>query len=425
MRAPRAAFAPRTVTPAETTLGRGEFVAMMAVLISSVAFSIDAMLPALPQIAAELTPQAVNNAQLVLTSFVLGLGIGTFVAGPLADRFGRRAVILAGMALYALAALAAAAAPTLEWLLALRLLQGIGAAGPRIASLALIRDLYQGRQMAQITSFIMTIFILIPALAPSVGAVVMALAGWRGIFPAFALFGLTGAAWLALRQPETLPPDRRRPLRLRPLRQAAAEVVAHRLVRLYIAVLALGFGQMFAVLSAIQQIYDITFGIRDSFPLWLMGSALLSGGGTLINARLVVRLGMRRLAIAAYAAQTVLSAALLVAMWAGVIPAGLAFPAFYLWTISVFFMAGLTFGNLNALALQPMGHIAGTASSVIGAISTVGAVAIAAPIGLAFDGTPAPLIVGTFACSALAWLLMRRARDADPAPKTMPPPAGV
>ncbi|MGR3756713.1 MAG: MFS transporter [Tranquillimonas sp.] len=425
MRAPRTAFAPRTSAAPDAALGRGEFVAMMAVLISSVAFSIDAMLPALPRIAADLTPQAVNRAQLVLTSFVLGLGIGTFVAGPLADRFGRKATIIAGMALYALAALAAAAAPTLEWLLALRLLQGIGAAGPRIASLALVRDLYQGRQMAQITSFIMTIFILVPALAPSVGAVIMAIAGWRGIFPAFALFGLTGAAWLALRQPETLPPERRRPLRLRPLRQAVHEVVGHRLVRLYIAVLALGFGQMFAVLSAIQQIYDVTFGIRESFPLWLMGSALLSGGGTLINARLVVRLGMRRLAIAAYATQTVLSAALLAAMWAGAIPAHLAFPAFYLWTISVFFMAGLTFGNLNALALQPMGHIAGTASSVIGAISTVGAVAIAAPIGLAFDGTPAPLIAGTFACSALAWILMRRARDADPAPKTTPPPAGV
>jgi len=425
MRAPRTAFAPRTSAAPDAALGRGEFVAMMAVLISSVAFSIDAMLPALPRIAADLTPQAVNRAQMVLTSFVLGLGIGTFVAGPLADRFGRKATIIAGMALYALAALAAAAAPTLEWLLALRLLQGIGAAGPRIASLALVRDLYQGRQMAQITSFIMTIFILVPALAPSVGAVIMAIAGWRGIFPAFALFGLTGAAWLALRQPETLPPERRRPLRLRPLRQAVREVVGHRLVRLYIAVLALGFGQMFAVLSAIQQIYDVTFGIRESFPLWLMGSALLSGGGTLINARLVVRLGMRRLAIAAYATQTVLSAALLAAMWAGAIPAHLAFPAFYLWTISVFFMAGLTFGNLNALALQPMGHIAGTASSVIGAISTVGAVAIAAPIGLAFDGTPAPLIAGTFACSALAWILMRRARDADPAPKTTPPPAGV
>ena len=402
-------------------LGQGEFIAMIAVLFATIAFSIDAMLPALPEIAAELTPDAVNRAQLVLTAFVLGMGGGTLIAGPISDSVGRKPAITAFVGLYILGAVGAALSTSIEMLLVARLVQGIGAAGPRIVSIALVRDLHEGRTMARIMSFVMMIFILIPAVAPSIGALIIAGFGWRGIFGAFVLFGIAGVLWLNLRQEETLPPERRRPLRAGPLRQAFSEVVSHRLVLLYIVVLTLGFGQMFALLSSIQQIYAETFGRADTFPLWFAATGLLSGGGTILNATLVMRLGMRRLAIAAYATQTVISGLLVAAEMSGLLPPGLAFPVFFFWSASVFFMAGLTFGNLNALALQPMGHIAGMAASVVGALSTVGAVFIAAPIGLAFDGTIVPLTFGTLICSALAWWLMRWSREADPEPKKFVP----
>ena len=402
-------------------LSQGEFIAMMAVLFATIAFSIDAMLPALPEIAAELTPEAVNRAQLVLTAFVLGMGFGTLIAGPISDATGRKPAITAFVGLYILGAVGAAMSPSIEMLLAARLVQGIGAAGPRIVSIALVRDMYEGRTMARIMSFVMMIFILIPAVAPSIGALIIAGFGWRGVFGAFVLFGIVGASWVNLRQAETLPPERRRPLRAGTLKAAFREVVSHRLVLLYIVVLTLGFGQMFALLSSIQQIYADTFGKAESFPLWFAATGILSGGGTILNATLVMRLGMRRLAIAAYAVQTVISGLLVLAEVAGVLPPGLAFPVFFFWSASVFFMAGLTFGNLNALALQPMGHIAGMAASVVGALSTVGAVFIAAPIGLAFDGTIVPLTFGTLVCSALAWWLMRWSREADPEPKKFVP----
>src|SRR5690606_12481373 len=169
----------RRMTPPSRALGQGEFIALMAMLMATVAFSIDSMLPVLPEIAGSLSPDAPNNAQLILTSFILGMGVGTFFAGPISDSIGRRRTILWGFALYALGATMAAFAPTLETLLAARLIQGLGAAAPRIVSTAMIRDQYEGRRMAQIMSFVMMIFILVPAVAPFVGSLIIAAFGWR------------------------------------------------------------------------------------------------------------------------------------------------------------------------------------------------------------------------------------------------------
>jgi DHA1 family bicyclomycin/chloramphenicol resistance-like MFS transporter len=394
-------------------LGLPEFVAMMAVLFATLAFSIDAMLPALPEIARELSPDAPNRAQLIVLSFVLGMGVGTVVTGPLSDAFGRKPVISFGIALYILGALLAYFAQTLELVLAARVIQGLGAASPRIVPMAMMRDMYEGRRMAQITSFVMTVFMLVPAVAPSIGALIIHAAGWRYIFAAFIVFALIGGLWINLRQPETLPPEDRRPLSFTQLRLALAEVTGNRMVMLYTAVLTLGFTQMMGLISSTQPIYDQTYGQAANFPLWFALSALIAATGTILNARLVMTVGMRRLALLSYAVQTVFAATFLVAFEFGLIPPTLAFPVWFFWSVSVFFMAGLTFGNLNALALQPMGHIAGMAASVIAAISTVLSVILAIPIGQAFNGTPAPLLIGTMICSGLCWLLMTRSNEID------------
>ncbi|MDP1667704.1 MFS transporter [Phaeovulum sp.] len=388
-----------------------EFTALLAFLAANVAFAIDAMLPALGEIAAELSPGNANRAQLVLTAFMLGLGLGTFFSGPLSDAIGRRATIGWGVGLYILGAGLGAIAQNLELLLAARFLQGIGAAGPRIASLAMVRDLYAGREMARVSSFIAMIFILVPAAAPALGQTIIGFAGWRGVFVAFVLFSATSLGWLMLRQPETLDPLRRRPFRFQSLRAGAIEVLGNREVRLYTVVMALGFGQMFALLSSAQQIFADVYAITEAFPRWFALMALLSGAGTVLNARFVMRLGMRRIVRAAYAMQVIAAALMLGVLALGALPAGVAFAAFFVWAVSLFFMAGVTFGNLNALAMQHLGHLAGMTASVVMAVSTVLAVAIAAPIGLAFNGTPLPVVLGALVASAAAWGLMGRARE--------------
>jgi len=395
-------------------LGLPEFVALMAVLFATLAFSIDAMLPAFPEIAADLTPNAVNRAQLVLSSFVLGMGLGTIFTGPLSDAYGRKPIITIGIGLYIVGAALAYFAQSLEFLLAARVLQGIGASGPRIVPMAMTRDLYEGRRMAQITSFVMTIFMIVPAVAPSIGAVIIDFAGWRSIFLAFIVFAVIGAVWMNIRQPETLAVENRRPLNIRVLKAGAIEVFSNRLVLIYIVVMTLGFSQMFATIASTQQIYDETFGKADSFPLWFALTAAIALLGTILNAVLVMNVGMRRLAIWSYATQTVLSTMFLLALWSGVLPLAASFPPWFAWSVSIFFMAGLTFGNLNALALQPLGHIAGMGASMIAAVSTIASVAIAAPIGLAFDGTPMPLLIGAIICSGIAFMLMRRTTEEAP-----------
>ncbi|WDA11760.1 multidrug effflux MFS transporter [Paracoccus marcusii] len=388
-----------------------EFIAMLAFLFATIAFSIDAMLPALPDIAADLTPDNVNRAQLILTTFVAGMGLGTLFAGPLSDALGRKRTITIGFGIYIAATIAAIYADSLELLLVARFVQGLGAAGPRIVGLALVRDLYEGREMARISSFVMMIFIMIPAVAPTLGAGIIAISDWHGVFLAFIAFALIGALWLNIRQAETLPPAARRPLRIGTLYAAAREVLSDRQVMLATLILTLGFGQMFGLLSSAQQLFGETYGKGENFHLWFAAMALLSGSGTVLNATFVMRFGMRRIAKWAYVMQTIVSGLALTLILSGVLPQGLEFPVFFFWAVSVFFMAGVTFGNLNALALQRMGHIAGMAASIVAAISTLAAVLIAAPVGLLYNGTATPAITATLICSGLAWVLMRRLND--------------
>lgn len=398
--------------PPARTLSLPEFVAMLAVLFATVAFSIDAMLPALSDIAAELSPGDANRAQLVLIAFMAGMGVGTAAAGPISDAIGRRPTIMLGSSIYILAAAGAIFADSLTLLLVLRFFQGMGASGPRIAGTALIRDLYAGREMARITSFVMMIFIMIPAVAPALGEAIVHLTGtWRGVFGAFIVFGLIGLVWVLVRQPETLPPERRVPLNGPRLLRSAREILGNRQVMLCTLILTLGFAQMFALLTSSEQLFGQTYGRADSFTKWFAAMALLSGIGTIANARYVMRFGMRRIARAAYAMQVVAASLALLLVASGALQGDAAFYGFFLWAVSLFFMAGVTFGNLNALALQNMPHLAGMTASMVAALSSLGAVLIATPVGQAYHGTPTPMMLAALICSAIAWLLMGWLRD--------------
>ncbi len=395
-------------------LGQPEFIALIGMLFATVAFSIDAMLPAMSDIAEELTPDAPNRATLIITSFVLGMGLGTLVTGPLSDAFGRKKVILAGAVVYSLGAALAWAAQSLELVLAARVLQGLGAAGPRVAALAIVRDLYAGRQMARVMSFAMIVFTLVPAAAPLIGSWIIWLSDWRSIFIAFVVFALCCNGWLALRQPETLAPDRRRRFSMRKIRAGIVEVMAIHRVSLSIFALGFVFAILFSTISTVQQIFEQSFDRADEFPYWFGAVALLSGLASLLNAHLVMRLGMRRVIVLTLVVETAISVALSFAILVGALTGPVYFAAFVLWMVSVFFVAGLTIGNLNALGMEPLGHLAGLGASIVGSVSTIVAVIIALPIGFAFDGTPLPLAIGTAVCSICSLFLICVMGSEDP-----------
>jgi DHA1 family bicyclomycin/chloramphenicol resistance-like MFS transporter len=398
--------------PVEKPLSQGEFIALIAALFATIAISIDAMLPAMPEIAATLSPDAPNRAQLVVTSFVFGMGLGTLIAGPLSDAFGRKIIILLGSALYVVAAIACYFAKTLDFLLIARVVQGFGAAAPRVVSTAMVRDLFSGREMARVMSFVMMVFTLVPAVAPLMGQAVIYAAGWHAIFLVYVVFSIIILLWMGLRQPETLAVADRRPLSVAALWAATKEVFSSRVVLVSIIAQSLTLAALFATLSSMQGIFEQRFDRATSFPSWFALIAMVSMGGSIINAKVVIRLGMRKVVTRTYAGVVVLTLILLGITSAGLMPEPLAFPAHILWSIALFAMMGLSMGNLNALAMEPVGHIAGFASSVIGAIATVVSVVLAVPVGLAFDGTARPLMAGVLVFISMALLSMRFAGPA-------------
>jgi DHA1 family bicyclomycin/chloramphenicol resistance-like MFS transporter len=383
---------------------------MMAMLFATIALSIDAMLPALPAIAAELTPDDTNRALLIISSFFLGMGLGTFVAGPVSDAYGRKPVIFTCAVIYAAGTVLCYFAPSLELLLIARVIQGLGAAAPRVVGMAMVRDLYKGRDMARIVSFVMMIFMIVPALAPLLGQGILFFGNWRTIFAALLFFVIIANAWVLLGQPETLPPPARRPFRVGLLWQSAVEMSRHRLA--LISTLCQGFGSacLLSTVSSQQAIFADRFGLVDTFPLWFGFIALCAASGSLLNSRVVMRLGMRRVIVATYTGQVALTALILALDWSGLMPESLVFAAHVLWSISVFAMMGLTQGNLSALAMEDLGHIAGFAASMMTALSTVMAALLAVPVGLAFNGTQIPLMVAVALFSSLALALVRTVR---------------
>jgi len=262
--------------------------------------------------------------------------------------------------------------------------------------------------MAQVMSFVIIVFTLVPAIAPTIGAGVIALAGWRALFPVFIATATIAALWLWLRQPETLAAENRRRLRVRPVLEAVREVVAHPVVRRATLVQVFAFGMLFANVSTTQMVFDQSFGRAGSFPYWFGAMAILGAAGGALNARVVMRVGMRDVVAYTLGAQALLAGAFLAAEATQALPEQVRFGFYMIWSASVFATAGLTLGNINAIAMEPMGHIAGTAATVVTAIGTMGAGVIAGLTGLAFDGTPRPVAAAILLLTLSALWLMRR-----------------
>ena len=393
----------------------GEFVPLIALLMSLVALAIDAMLPALPAIGRDLEAPRPNDVQFVITSLFLGLGLGQMLFGPLSDRIGRRPAIHAGLVLFMIGCLVSIFAPTFETMIVGRVLQGIGVAGPRIVTVALVRDQYEGRQMARLMSFAMAVFILVPTVAPALGQVILWLGSWRAIFTTFFAIAAIAFAWFALRQPETLPAERRRPFSVRAIGQAVGETLRIRAALGYTLATGFVFAPFVAYLSSAQQIFQEAYRTGALFPVYFGVLALAIGCASLLNGRLVVRHGMRRLSKAA----TVAIALVSLVAWAGAFAFGGLPPLwlFMAYLLAVFLCIGLLFGNLNALAMEPLGHIAGVGAAVVASLATFISVPLGALVGQSFDGTIYAQ-VGAFAVFGVGtYAAMRWAEGGESAPE--------
>lgn len=396
--------------PAPTKmLSLPEFIGLTAMMMAITAFCIDSLLPGLPMIGAELSPDELNRAQLVISAFVLGIGAGQLVTGPASDTFGRRPIIMIGLTLFILAGLAAREADSLSALLFWRFLQGVGTSAPRTVGMALTRDLYSGRMMARVSSLSFMFFVMVPAVAPWLGQQVILAWGWRAMFLVYISQGFLVGLWFMARQPETLTDAARKPFTFARFARGIREVFSLRRVVLHITVLGLGFGLLLSFIISAQPVFVDALGAGEKFPLFFAAMTLVSAPAGLLNARLVLRLGMSRLVTLTYSVQMVLAGTLAVVWALGLVPEAWGLWVFFAWGCTVFVMNGFNFGNLNALAMEPLGHVAGTGAALIGAVSTAISVALAAPIGLAFNGTPVPLITGVAVLSLLAWIGMKLA----------------
>lgn len=392
---------PDSVAPARSV---AEFVALMALMTSIVALSTDAMLPALAIIGADLGVQVANDNQLVVSGFFLGLAVGQIFFGPISDSIGRKPAINIGFAIFTAGCVLSVIATDFNTMLAGRVLQGVGAAGPRTVAVALVRDQYAGRAMARIMSFVMTVFILVPIVAPMLGQGILLIGTWHGIFILFLALAVLAFLWLSIRQPETLPPEKRRPFTLGRIGRAVVEVFKSRMA--IGAALAAGviFAAMIGYLTSSQQIFQDTYGVGDLFPVFFAILAVAIGLASLVNARLVMRFGMQKLTVWSLSALIVMSTIFFAIAWSfsGVPPLW----SFMVYGLPTFFCMGVLFGNLNAMAMEPLGHIAGVGSAVVASLTGFLSLIIGSSIGRSYDGTVLPLVGGYGVLAAVALLLI-------------------
>jgi len=376
---------------------RWEFIALCASLMAVNALAIDVMLPALQQIGASLGVEDENRRQLVISAYIGGMGIATLVFGPLSDRFGRRIPLIGGLAVYVIAAFAAALSRDFTLLLVLRFVQGFGAASTRVIAVSVIRDVFGGRAMAEVMSLVFMVFMAVPIVAPTLGQGIMLVSGWPWIFVMMAVLTLVVLGWTAM-----LHEEYRRPFTLRSTIEGFRVVLTTRASICYTLALTAIFGALFGFINSAQQIYQDVYGVSEWFPLLFAAVAGMMAVSSFLNSQLVGRFGMRRLShgaligfIAVNAVAFALSLAAPVPLWA--------FTGLYCIAMVQFSWIG---ANFNSLAMEPLGHVAGTASSVQGFIQTVFAGLLGALIGLAFDGTIVPLAAGYFVTSVVALVLV-------------------
>lgn len=383
-------------------LPRVEFIALAAALMSLNALAIDIMLPGLQEIGADLGVENENHRQYVISAYFAGMAAALLPYGPASDRFGRRGPVLFGLAIYVFAAIAAAFSTSFEMLLALRFLQGVGAASTRVIAVSMVRDCFGGRQMAETMSLIFMVFMVIPVVAPSIGQVMMMVGDWRFIFVAMGLIGLAITVWTIVRMPETLHPQDRRPFTLGSIGRAFAIVLTNRFSLLYTLASTAVFASLFAFINSAQQIYVGIYGLGALFPILFALVAGFMALSSYLNSRLVVRFGMRKLSHGALTGFTLVSGVWFVWSLSGPLPI---VPFVILFAIAMF-QFGWIGSNFNAIAMEPLGHIAGSASSVQGFIQTLGGGLIGALIGQAFDGSTTPLAAGFFGLAIIALALV-------------------
>lgn len=377
------------------------------------AMAIDIMLPAFPDMRAEYGMAADSpRVGWIVTAFFLGLAVGPWLYGPASDRFGRRPLLLAGLGLYVAAGVAAVFAPSFGWVIAARFVWGLGAAAPRSLSLAMIRDRHEGDAMARLMSMIMAVFLLVPIVAPTLGAGLNAIAPWRVVFWVPVVAGLALIAWGWWRLPETLPLERRRPFTFTALGEAVRAVVSRRETVCFTIAITFLFGTMTTYLAGSELIVEDVYERGEWFPLFFGAIAVLLALSSLNNARLVRRLGVRtlvrRMAVIGVVLATVLAVVSL---------AGGGRPNFWLFSVSLAVVVPVAQGlvpNCNTAAMTPLPHVAGTASAVIGTVTTAGGALLGGLVSGAFDGTTRPMalgLLGFFTVAAAMVFLATAHRD--------------
>lgn len=381
-----------------------EFIALMASLMSVVALAIDALLPALDVIGSAVNTSSATENQLIITMIFLGLGIGPLIFGPLSDNLGRKPVVYFGFILFLLSSFICVRAQTIEYMILGRILQGIGLSAPRTISIAIIRDQYQGDPMARIMSFVTVVFLLVPIVAPAIGKMVLDNFDWQSIFLMQLWCSGAVALWFWRRQPETLDPEHKRALQLKDYLHGLSEVIKEPRTMGYTLISGLVFGSFMVYLSGAQQIFHQQYDLKDEFPMIFAGLSIAIGLAIFSNGHLVLRFGMKTMVTRA------LYGFFAIALLYVLVFSGQDNPSIEVLMIFFglqFFAIGFLFGNLRALAMQPMGHIAGMAAAITGFISTIMALPISTFIGTYIENKVWPIFLGFTLCGALSLLILR------------------
>ncbi len=386
------------MSTADRPIAFREFVALIAALTALNALAIDAMLPALPQIGTALHVASDNSRQWVITAYLLGVSSTQLLYGVLADRFGRKRVLLTGVSLYTLFAIVCAFATTFTQLVWGRALMGAGAAAVQVLAVSLIRDRFAGAQMARVMSLTFMVFLTAPVLAPSIGQAIMAVSGWRMIFGFLAAFSLVLLTWAAIRLPESLHAEDRLPLEWRRVAQSFRTVFSSRMTVGYMLAAACVLGALFGFINSVQQVFTDIFHRPALFPVIFAGIAMGMAASSLLNSRIVERLGVRYVSHRALLGFIIAGAAHLVVARSGYE----SIATFALLQGAMMFCFGMIAANFASIAMEPLGHVAGTASSIYGSITMAVGSTLGFLIGQQFDGTAVPLTVGYVLCALAA-----------------------